>query len=53
MSEREWFLWFIEKLPPFDPKWPPGLATHWLDCFMRLWRWGCRLTVEEAIEAYR
>lgn len=50
MTERQLFAALIEKLPTFDPSWPAELCQVWIDCFGRLWRWGCRLEVEQAIE---
>lgn len=52
MTECVFFLWFIDRLPTFDPSWPDELCAQWLACWEHLWRWGCRLTVEEAIEAF-
>jgi len=52
VSERTFFLWFIERLPTYDPAWPADIQAAWMECFTRLWQWGCRLTVEDAIDMY-
>jgi hypothetical protein len=52
MAERMLFLWFIDRLPVFDPAWSSEMCRQWLDCFEHLWRWGCRLTVLDAIGRY-
>lgn len=47
-----WFCAMLAKFPDFDPTWSPDLRAKWWTCFDSLWRWACRLTVEQAIEAY-
>lgn len=52
MTQREWFLVFLDRLPTYDPRWSPEVTEKWFECFWHLWRWACRITVNEAIEAY-
>jgi hypothetical protein len=51
-SEQLLFLWFADRLPVYDPHWPAALQSKWLESWLHLWRWACRLTVEDAIDAY-
>ncbi len=47
VSEHVLFDWFVDHLPDFDPAWPAEIQAAWMECFMRLWRWGCRIDKED------
>jgi len=50
--DRRLFAWFVERLPTYDPAWPADIRDAWMAAFIQLWRWACRLEVEDAIDAY-
>ncbi len=49
MSEHALFDWFVDHLPDFDPAWSAEIQAAWMECFMRLWRWGCRIENESEV----
>jgi hypothetical protein len=52
MSERERFLLFLDRLPVLDLTWNAETQTAWWRCYHILWRWACRLIVNDAIEEF-
>jgi hypothetical protein len=52
VNQREYFLHFLDRLPVLDLTWSDEIQTAWWRCYDVLWRWACRLIVEDGIAQY-